>query len=317
MNVISLFAGIGGICQGFKNAGFNVIWANELDKDACKTYKINHIETELIEKDINDLNIDEIPDCDILTAGFPCQAFSISGKQLGFKDFRGSLFFSIMNIVNKKQNKPKILFLENVKNLIFHDNGNTFDIIKNELNLAGYKIKYKILNTKDFGIPQNRQRLFIICFLNQCDYDNFDFSLLNTKPSLKIEEMLEENIEDKFYYKQTHKICNLLKNNLKDTNKIYQYRRNYIRENKNGLCPTLMANMGTGGHNVPLIIDYKGIRKLTQRECLNFQGFSKNFNFPLDISDSKKYKQIGNSVSINIVTEIANNLFYILGEKNV
>lgn len=311
INVGSLFAGVGGICLGFKNAGFNVIWANEIDKNACITYKLNHKSTTLIENDINNVLTNSIPDLDILTAGFPCQAFSIAGYQKGFNDERGNLFFSILRIIKEKKEKPKIIFLENVKNLISHNKGGTFKIILSKLHEEGYFIKYKVLNSCEYGnVPQNRERIYIIGFLDEDLYHKFNFpekiELLNHIESIKEHSKLS----DKFYYKNNSPYYNLLSESITNNN-IYQLRRIYVRENKSNVCPTLTANMGTGGHNVPILKDKYGIRKLTPRECFNLQGFSSNFLLP-DIANSHLYKQAGNSVTVSVVERIAKIIASIL-----
>lgn len=319
MKVVSLFAGVGGICQGFKNAGFDVVWANEIDQNACITYRLNHTKTTLIHDDINNIPINEIPDCDILTAGFPCQSFSIAGHRKGFSDGRGNLFFSILKILLEKKNKPKVIFLENVKNLVSHDKGNTFNIIKNNLSKLGYLLHFKVLNTHEYGnLPQNRERIFIVGFLDRKSFDKFKFPD-KTKLTLSISSMLENTVDLKYYYDYNSCYYDDLKTTVTKNNTLYQIRRVYIRENKSNLCPTLTANMGTGGHNVPLIKDELGIRKLTPRECFNFQGFDKTFTLP-KIANSHLYKQAGNSVSVPVVEKIAINIMKALefeGIKNI
>lgn len=308
MKVISLFAGVGGICQGFKNAGFDVVWANEIDKHACVTYRANHKDTILIHDDINNIPISDIPDCDVLTAGFPCQAFSIAGYRKGFNDERGNLFFSILKILLEKKNKPKVIFLENVKNLVSHDNGKTFEVIRNELSKLGYLLHFKVLNTYEYGnIPQNRERIFIIGFLEATSFNRFKFPE-KTELTLSISSMLEDmKVDKKYYYGHNSPYYDNLIETVTKDNTLYQIRRIYIRENKSNLCPTLTANMGTGGHNVPLVKDKFGIRKLTPRECFNFQGFDKKFILP-NIANAHLYKQAGNSVSVSVVERIAQNI---------
>jgi len=307
LNVVSLFAGIGGVCQGFKNARMNIIWANEIDKMACLTYATNHPDVRLINDDINNVKTANIPNCDVLTAGFPCQAFSIAGYRKGFDDERGNLFFSILRILQEKTQKPSVIFLENVKNLLTHGNGNTFKIICNELNKLGYLLHFKILNSCDYGnVPQNRERIFIVGFLNINAYNKFKFpEIINLTKSIK--DIKEKDIKDKYYYTEKSKYYFELKKNIINQNSIYQIRRVYVRENKSNLCPTLTANMGTGGHNVPLILDDKGIRKLTPKECFNLQGFPSNFILP-EISDCHLYKQAGNSVTVSVIERIAKNI---------
>ena len=232
--------------------------------------------------------------------------------QKGFEDERSNVFWKILSII--KNTNPKIVILENVKNLKSHDNGNTFKIIIENLEKLNYYIKYSILNTcKITGIPQNRERIYIICFKDIEIYNKFNFNF----PEIKIRpviEFLDNNIPDKYYYNNSTIIYDeLIKNVNKNilTNTIYQYRRYYIRENKNNVCPTLTANMGSGGHNVPIILDDKGIRKLTPRECFNLQGFPDDYKLP-DISSSKLYSLAGNAVSIPIIELIINQLMNIL-----
>jgi DNA (cytosine-5)-methyltransferase 1 len=299
-----LFAGIGGVALGFEKAGMHVVWANEIDSRACTTYRYN-FNHKLIEDDIHNLDKEKLDKIDVLCGGFPWQSFSIAGYRKGFDDDRGNLFFEIMRLA--KQLKPKVIFLENVKNLKTHDNGKTFSIIKSCLEQNGYHVRYKIMNTCEYSnIPQNRERIYIIAFKHRTVYDNFTFP--NKIKSLKpIHSLLEEEVADCFYYKNSS-IYKQLKKEIINPNSIYQWRRIYVRENKSGVCPTLTANMGTGGHNVPLILDRKDIRKLTPRECLNFQGFPNNFKIPKELSKSSLYKQIGNSVSVPVIKSIAINI---------
>ena len=174
LRVASLFAGIGGICYGFKQAGAEIIWANEIDKDACKTYRHNFGDGYLVEGDIRDVKAEDIPDIDILNGGFPCQAFSIAGYQKGFEDTRGTLFFEIARILAVK--KPKAILLENVRNLESHDKGKTYQVIENTLHELGYYVHHKVLNTMEYGnVPQTRERIYIVGFLSKDAYDNFRY----------------------------------------------------------------------------------------------------------------------------------------------
>ena len=201
--------------------------------------------------------------------------------------------------------------MENVKNLLTHDNKNTFTIIKKSLEDIGYKIKYKVLDTsKVSNIPQHRERIYIIGFRETTDYNNFNFDFPNTKTK-DVSIYFEKDVDSKYFYNENSKIYNtLITEIIKDieTNTVYQYRRHYVRENKSGLVPTLTANMGSGGHNVPIIKDREGkIRKLTPRECFNLQGFQINYKLP-EISDSKLYKLAGNAVSIPVIELITKKL---------
>lgn len=308
-----LFAGIGGIGLGFKNAGgYKLAWANEIDANACSTYSKNFTHP-IINKDMTEIDpLKDLGKVDIITGGFPCQAFSIAGYRKGFKDDRGNLFFDILRFVKKIE--PRVIFLENVKNLSAHDNGRTFKIIQEELTNAGYYIKSQILNTADYSeIPQNRERIYIVCFRYKQEYDNFKFPQ-KSKKRKSVSDLIDLFVSQDFYYNNT-KYYPILKEEVKNSNTVYQWRRTYVRENKSNLCPTLTANMGMGGHNVPLIKDEKGVRKLTPRECARFQGFPDDFILPDNLAKPALYKQIGNSVSVPVITAIAKNIKIALGDK--
>ena len=308
----SFFAGVGGIDLGFKQAGFDIVFANEFDPNACKTFKAN-FNTKLDSRSILDLPTQDIPDFDVMIAGFPCQAFSIAGKRQGFNDKgRGDLFFELERIFKAK--KPKIIFLENVKNLVSHDKGRTFEIIKQSLISNGYRIKFQVLNASQFGVAQNRERIYIVCFLDKALCDKFEFPKpfqLDKQVSDYLEN--ESNIESKYYYKESTPFFNEL-SIVSDAKTVYQWRRKYVRKNMSNLCPTLTANMGTGGHNVPLI-NPQGkrttVRKLTPRECFNFQGYPKDFVLP-KLADCHLYKQAGNSVVVPVIKEIAKQIILTL-----
>ena len=303
--VASLFAGIGGIDLGFKQTGFKIKWANEIDQKACQTYKAN-FSHKIICDDIKNLDPTKLTKVDILTAGFPCQAFSIAGYRKGFEDDRGSIFFDLMGVV--KEIKPRVLFLENVKNLQSHNQGQTFNHIIKSVEKLGFNVKYKVMNSCQYSnIPQNRERIYIICFANKNDYNNFKFPS-KTNKQLQITDLVDKKVSDNSYYYNKTKYYEILKKEITSKNTCYQWRRKYVRENKSNLCPTLTANMGTGGHNVPLIIDDKDIRKLTPRECARFQGFNDNFRLPNDLPKSALYKQFGNSVSVPVVKSIAKEI---------
>lgn len=311
MNCVSFFAGVGGIDLGFKLAGFKTIFANEFDKHAILTLQ-NNFKFEINNLDINKLPINSIPYFNIMLAGFPCQAFSIAGRVEGFDDVkgRGLLFFRLVEIFKIK--KPDIIFLENVKNLISHDQGNTFKVIIEKLKKENYYIKYKILNSCEYGnIPQNRERIYIVCFKDKNIYDKFEFpDKIELTTEIKDCLISENLILPKYYYNERIPFFHLLQDSIKDANTLYQWRRKYVRENKKNLCPTLTANMGTGGHNVPLLNvlgKNNTIRKLTPRECFNFQGFPNNFKLP-DIADCHLYKQAGNSVVVPVIRRIAENI---------
>ena len=308
---IDLFAGIGGIRIGFESAGFETAYANDLDKKAAETYKQNFgdIDNSSLFDVVNEKGMSRIPKkFDILLAGFPCQPFSIAGHKRGFADKgRGDLLFAIMKILKKR--KPKAVFLENVKYLKHHDDEKTFKRISDELKSVGYEIKAEVLNSMNYGnVPQTRERIYIVGFRSARTLMKFHFpeKLPLTKSMAGI---LEKSVNDKYYYGDDDKyIYPKLKTAVKQRDRFYQYRRVYVRENKSGVCPTLTASMGLGGHNVPIIRDSKGIRKLTPRECARLQGFPESYILPADQTDGHLYKQIGNSVSIPVVSRIAENI---------
>lgn len=303
---IDLFAGVGGIRIGFENAGFKTVFANDFEPKCKDTYDLNFKDSKLIVEDIRKIGVNDLPEFDFLLGGFPCQAFSIAGYRQGFNDEkdRGNLFFDITRII--KARKPKGFLLENVKNLKSHDNGKTFEIIQKTLEEIGYHIKSKVLNSMEYGnVPQNRERIYIIGFKNKEYTQRFEFPE-KIKLNTKITDLLEKKVAEKYYY-NGKPLYEKLKDFVKEEGRVYQWRRQYVRENKSGVCPTLTANMGTGGHNVPIIKDKKGIRKLTPLECFRIQGFPENYNLPA-ISDSALYKQAGNSVSVPVIEAVAKEM---------
>ncbi len=373
----SLFAGIGGICLGFKDAKvdgaqYDVVWANEIDEYACQTYRTN-FDHYLLEGDINyildprkapltgkqDVKYYEhlhnqllSQKIDILNGGFPCQAFSIAGDRKGFEDDRGNLFWSIINTVKlleKRFEKPRVLLLENVKNLVAHDKGNTYRVIKSEIEKLGYIVKECVINTMNFSyLPQNRERIYIVCFRDQVDADAFKmFDLVGehriyhsrADREKSIDQIIEYHdiIPDKYYYtkkkyphyfvtEQEYLDKNMsgprinLEEDINEYHQFYQLRRGmYVRKNKSDVCPTLTANMGTGGHNVPLVLTKYGIRKLTPAETLRLQGFPAGQGYKLPnafkgrpFADSYLYKQAGNAVSVPVIKLIATELLRVL-----
>ena len=315
LTAISLFAGVGGICLGFKNNGVDIIYANDFDKYACETYRCNFSHT-LVEGDISKIKSEDIPYGDILLGGSPCQSFSIAGYRKGFNDERGNLFFEYLRILVDKQ--PKAFLFENVKNLTAHDRGKTFSIMLDAFQQNGYFVKYQVLNSCDYGnVPQNRERIYVVGFKdeNMCRQFHFPDAIPLTR---KIKDIIDQSkkADDRYYYDKTKYYDTMLKDVVTNKDTIYQLRRVYVRENKSNLCPTLTANMGTGGHNVPLIRDDFGIRKLTPKECFLFQGFPEDYILPKNMSDCHLYKQAGNSVSVPVIERIAKNVIAVLkGQK--
>lgn len=312
----SLFAGIGGVCQGFKDAGFEVLWANEYDANANKTYKAN-FSHRLDSSDIRKLDPRNFKKTDVITSGFPCQAFSIAGYRKGFNDDRGNLFFETMRFINTL--KPKAFLLENVKNLISHDDGKTFQTIRDTILESGYSFIPKVMNSMDYGnVPQTRERIYIVGFRGEAGMElgrkentcsaNFEWPK-RTPLTRTIRDILDtEKTEDRYYYKNNCLFYNELRKGMKSQDTVYQWRRIYLRENKSNVCPTLTANMGTGGHNVPLIVDNFGFRKLTPRECARLQGFKDSFIIPKDVCNAHLYKQFGNAVTVPVIKKIALNI---------
>jgi DNA (cytosine-5)-methyltransferase 1 len=207
---------------------------------------------------------------------------------------------------------PKVVFLENVRNLKTHDKGKTYQVIYNSLRNRGYFIKSAVLNTMKFGnLPQNRERIYIICFKDESLCTKFCFpNPIHLTVSFR--DLLEpsELIDEKYYYHPNQRYYQILSQHVHSFDTVYQLRRVYVRKNQKGVCPTLTANMGGGGHNVPIIRDSRGIRKLTPRECARLQGFPDNYQFP--VSDTQAYKQIGNSVSIPVIKRIAEEIRRVL-----
>lgn len=316
MKVAGFFAGVGGIELGFEQAGFTSVWANELDSKAAQTYKTNH-KHELVVDDINNIDANEVPDVDVIVGGFPCQAFSIAGYRKGFEDERGEVFFQLARIISHKL--PRVIFIENVKNLLSHDNGNTYKVIKETLESYGYHLKTAILNACEYGnTPQNRERIYIIGFLRQEDFNNFrGIEPIELIKGISDIVDYDAKVDDKYYY--TAENCSFydqLQENIVKRDTLYQWRRIYVRENKSNVCPTLTANMGTGGHNVPLVLTKHGIRKLTPEECFKFQGFPQDFKLPEKMAQCHLYKQAGNSVVVPVIKRLAEEIKFALNRTD-
>lgn len=308
-SLASFFAGVGGIELGFEGTGeFSTVYANEMDRNANITYLENFKEVDLDNRDIRNVEDKDVPNVDVITGGFPCQAFSIAGYRKGFEDERGDLFFDLLRLIKNKN--PRVIFIENVKNMVTHDHGNTFKVIREALAINGYHLSWKVLNSAEYGnIPQNRERIYIVGFRNAKDLDFFEFP-----ESIDLETTIHDIIdydnqkEEDFYYREGKQpFYELVEDAVISKNSIYQWRRKYVRENKSGLVPTLTANMGTGGHNVPLIYTNHGIRKLTPRETFNTQGYPEDYKLP-ELAKSHLYKQAGNSVTVPVIERIASNI---------
>jgi DNA (cytosine-5)-methyltransferase 1 len=312
ITLAGLFAGVGGIELGFKQSGFNPVFANEIDDKASITYRLNH-DHDLVTRDLHFVKSNEVPKVDILTGGFPCQAFSVAGYRKGFEDPRGNLFWEIARLLD--DNAPPVVFLENVKNLGSHDDGNTFRVIIKALDDLGYFVKHAVLNADEYSsIPQNRERIYIVGFKSKKAYENFQFP--EKAESLDpISDYIDfDLVPSEFLSYENRYMTPVLKLEMKRQDTLYQWRRHYVRENKSGVCPTLTANMGTGGHNVPLILGNHGIRKLTPKECFNLMGFPADFKLPEEVASSQLYKQAGNAVVVPVIASIAKNIEFALSK---
>lgn len=316
LKFIDLFAGIWWFHIAFHNVGSDCVFSSEWDNNARKTYETNFksLSPKLFESgnfsgDITKVDEKSMPDFDILTGWFPCQPFSIAGYKKWFHDEgRWDLFFDITRILKNK--KPRAFLLENVKNLKTHDKWNTLKIIYQELESLGYHVTDKVLNSMEYwNLPQTRERIYIVWFLSNDAFRAFQFPE-KIKLTKTIADCLEGNVDEKYYY-NGKTLYEKIKDDIVKEDTVYQWRRQYVRENKSNVCPTLTANMGTGGHNVPIIKDKKWIRKLTPRECANFQGFPKDYILP-NMADSALYKQFWNSVSIPVLQRIAENMLLAL-----
>lgn len=311
-SVASFFAGVGGIDLGFElTKQARTIYANEIDPYPIQTFEAN-FPIKVDQRDICDVKASEVPNIDIILGGFPCQAFSIAGYRKGFEDEkgRGTLFFEILRIIKAK--KPKAILLENVKNLVSHDNGNTFRVILEALKDAGYHVRYAVLNAMEYGnIPQNRERIYIVGFKSKKVFEKFTFP--EPIPLKKtIHDVIDfiNPVDEKYLYtkgKYKGDIYDKLIAAMDDSNAVYQWRRKYVRKNMSGVVPTLTANQGEGGHNVCLVKTRQGIRKMTPKECFNTQGFPESFVLP-NIADGRLYKQAGNSVCVSVVKRIAEQI---------
>lgn len=311
IRVASLFSGIGGIDLAFEQAGFKTVWANEIDPDACKTYRYNFLENNLIEADIRGVEKESLPDFDVLTAGFPCQPFSVCGKQKGFQDDRGNLFFQIIDVIDTK--KPSIVFLENVANLVEHDHGRTFNTIHNELASRDYIIRYSVADACDYGVPQHRTRSYIVAFKNEEQCERFVFPE-KVKLEKKIFDIIDRTAraEESYYLGDNTSQYKRMITAIKDDEQIYRFSDFGIQSSKNGISFTLKANMGTWYDRVPIIKDDYGIRCITPKESLALMGFPESFSFPDDLEIKSAYKQCGNSVVVPVIRRIADQIKAVL-----
>ena len=301
----SMFAGIGGICMGFRDAGCKLVWANEIDKYACITYRLNFGDDYLVEGDIQEIKSKDIPSFDILTAGFPCQAFSSVGLLGGFDDPRGNLFFETARVAKAIQ--PRVLFLENVANLVKHDEGNTFKVIIETLNELNYFVTWQVMNAKEYGdLPQQRNRIYIVAFKNKSDINRFRFPEKIDLTRTAFDLFDKEKREDK-YYMDGHRMWSRMMEYMDKRDRVYRFTDWGLSRSREGICPTLLAAMGSRFERIPFFYDDYSVRLLTPRECARLQGFPESYQFP-NKYEKQIYKQIGNSVAVPVVRRIAQNI---------
>jgi DNA (cytosine-5)-methyltransferase 1 len=310
---IDLFSGLGGFRIAFENNNASCVFSSEIDKYAREQYYLNF--NEYPSGDITKVNENDIPDHDILCAGFPCQSFSIAGKRLGFKDTRGTLFFDIARILKAK--KPMAFLIENVKGIINHDSGKTLQVILAVVDEVGYEAKFEIINSKDFGIPQSRERWYCVGIRKDLDIsiNQFEFPA-KSKKTPNLLDFLENKVDHKYEIsdKSISNVNYFIKQkNIKvnEETLAYEIRPSRCQFKLDGIAPTLTAKMGTGGNNVPVLVDK--MRKLTERECLNLMGYPKSYKFN---KGYQTYKQAGNSVVIPVINLLAKELIRVLNTSN-
>lgn len=328
VSVGALFSGIGGFCIGFDEAGAPTSWAVDIDEQATTTYRFNFQKPNTLTGDVSQLhgNADELQPVDILHAGFPCQSFSQAGDRAGFADPRGMLFFEIMRLLEEWGNdKPKILVLENIPYLMIGDGGQWFDRIRLAIQRAGYWFSSDscfVLDTYEVtDLPQKRSRLFMIA----TNRDYFSHNCLEIegideppeKPKLESFLEPEGEVDERYFLPSDNRYSELILKHVQpdDGRRLYQLRKYVVRRQEPDICPTLTANMGNGGHNVPFLLDGGRVRKLTERECLRLQGFPASFKFPKGMSHGPMYRLIGNSVSPKVSSLIAKSVLNLIAEE--
>lgn len=317
----ALFSGIGGFCLGFEGVGIKTAWAVENDPLAVLTYKHNIKGVRVVEHggqpaSIKDISVegDDLEPVDILHAGFPCQSFSQAGEKRGFEDPRGQLFYEVIRLVKGfKDQKPSVIVLENSPFIRYGEGGSWFIELTKQIKKAGYWFRETNCAELDpytlTQIPQKRNRLFMVAF----SIDDFKNGKLNfPQQKSKQPKDLKNYIDfygsipdDNYYLPNENKYHKMISNEVEDKTCIYQLRKFLVRVKEAGVCPTLTANMGLGGHNVPFIHDAKGLRKLTEFECLKLQGFPKGFLFPDEVPRAKRYVQVGNAIAVPVAALLA------------
>lgn len=324
LKMIDLFAGIGGIRIAFESNGVKCVMSSEIDKYACDTYFKNFNEMPL--GDITLIKPKDLPEFDIIAAGFPCQPFSLGGLRKGFEDTRGTLFFEVARLI--KARKPKAFFLENVEGIVNHDGGKTISVIEDTLKGLGYNFQWKVMNASDYGVPQNRKRWYCVGFRNnlKIGFDGQDgkYKKIYAFPQpkelfVKVKDIIDTNVSSEYAVTDTCK-QNILAffgdfKNTKRYDTTNTLLANEIRPSRcnfrcDGISQCLTAKMGTGGNNVPVVVEQ--MRKLTEKECLRLMGFPEWY--VIEKNSMHSYKQIGNSVVVSVISELAKRMVEVLDE---
>ncbi|WP_166941422.1 DNA (cytosine-5-)-methyltransferase [Sphingopyxis panaciterrae] len=314
----ALFSGIGGFCLGFEQAQFATRWAVEFDEHAARTYGANLDHVRLLEKSVEAVTVagDALEPVDVLHAGFPCQSFSQAGEKRGFDDPRGQLFFEIIRLIGEfGKNRPKVLVLENAPFLRYGEGGAWFLQLERAIRKAGYwfgPANCAELTTNELTeLPQQRTRLYMVALcMSTFRSGRFDFpSEQNATPKdMRRWVDFDGSVDKEYYLPAENRYFDMISKTVTDRECLYQLRKYEVRAKERGVCPTLTANMGLGGHNVPFIMNCQGLRKLTEYECLNLQGFPEGFQFPQDVPRAKRYVQVGNAVSVPMAKLIADRV---------
>ena len=308
----ALFAGIGGFCKGFEGHSIETKWACEWDDHACATYEANFPKTKLFPRDVRSLKASDLEPVDVLHAGFPCQSFSQAGNRSGFEDERGKTFFEIIRLLTEWGSaRPSVLVLENSPFLRDGNGGEWFLQVQSAIRRAGYWFadgNAQVLSTHDYTpLPQQRPRLFLVAFSTDQFWDG---AMRWPARIASIEKRLEDYVDfdglvdESYYLDRDNKYYRMIDGLRSEDHEIYQLRKYIVRPKVKGICPTLTANMGKGGHNVPFIFSPRGLRKLTEFECARLQGFDDIFEFPDEVPRHARYTQIGNSVAPPIAERI-------------
>ena len=326
-----LFSGMGGFASGLAASGFTVLWASDNNADACAAFSHRHPGVRVLQRDVQDLRVDAdgLTPVDVLTAGFPCQSFSQAGGRMGFDDDRGKAFFQIPRLLSEftPQRRPKFLILENVEYILYGNDGRWFDTIQRELRQVGYWFRRQScwqVNVKDATtIPQDRSRVFLVAASREhYSHNPFKPPIIQATRAADVNSFLDRSkrANDDDYLPKDNKYCKMIESKISEgesSKNLYQLRRSYVREKRGKQCPTLTANMGIGGHNVPFIKDSWGIRRLTVEEIARLQGFDTSISLFPDLTPQAQYRLLGNAVCPELARLVAKECFphLTLGEE--